>query len=159
MAISPQLEKYGHSVHRRLNLGFDVLTRPWVASGSRFGLVFVVPDYLKTVYLQFGNKLDEFHGENAFRLPMPARYIVDQQSVIRSANVSPDYTIRPDPVKPSARWKNSRKVNSPHQPINRVVAHHLLGNRDQQCGIQHGRISFPLQQSDNDQSRLISPSA
>ena len=35
------------------------------------------------------NKLDEYHGENAFRLPMPARYIVDQQSVIRSANAEP----------------------------------------------------------------------
>jgi hypothetical protein len=40
---------------------------------------------LKTVYLQFGNKLDEFHG-GAFRLSMPARYIVDQQSVSRGAN-------------------------------------------------------------------------
>ena len=49
------------------------------------------------MYVQFGNKLDEFHGENAFRLPMPARYIVDQQSVIHSANVSPDYTVRPEP--------------------------------------------------------------
>jgi len=41
--------------------------------------------------------LDEFHGESAYRLPMPARYIVDQQGVIRSANVSPDYTVRPEP--------------------------------------------------------------
>ncbi len=39
----------------------------------------------------------EVHSENAFRLPMPARYIVDQQSVIRSADVNPDYTVRPEP--------------------------------------------------------------
>jgi peroxiredoxin len=97
VAISPQLEKYGHSVHRRLNLGFDVLTDRGLQVATQFGLVFTLPDYLKTVYVQFGNKLDEFHGENAFRLPMPARYIVDQQSVIRCANVSPDYTIRPEP--------------------------------------------------------------
>jgi len=64
---------------------------------AQFGLVFVLPDYLKTVYLQFGNKLDEFHGENAFRLPMPARYVIDSQSVIRSANVNADYTVRPEP--------------------------------------------------------------
>jgi peroxiredoxin len=97
VAISPQLEKYGHSVHRRLNLGFDILTDRGLQVGAQFGLVFVLPDYLKTVYLQFGNKLDEFHGENAFRLPMPARYVVDRQSVIRRANVSPDYTRRPEP--------------------------------------------------------------
>ncbi len=97
MAISPEVEKNGRSIHRRLNLGFDVLTDRGLQVASQFGLVFTLPDYLKTVYLQFGNKLDEFHGENAFRLPMPARYVVDQQGVIRSANVSPDYTIRPDP--------------------------------------------------------------
>src|SRR5271170_6697184 len=97
VAISPQLERYGHSVHRRLNLGFDVLTDRGLQAAAQFGLVFVLPDYLKALYLQFGNKLDEFHGESAFRLPMPARYVVDQQGVIRSANVSPDYTVRPDP--------------------------------------------------------------
>jgi len=64
---------------------------------AQFGLVFEFPDYLKTVYSQFDNKLDEFHGESAYRLPMPARYIVDQQGVIRSTNVSPDYTVRPEP--------------------------------------------------------------
>jgi peroxiredoxin len=97
MAISPELERYGRSVHRRLNLGFDVLSDHELQVGTQFGLVFVLPDYLKTVYAQFGSKLDEFNGENAYRLPMPARYVVDQQGLIRSANVSPDYTIRPDP--------------------------------------------------------------
>jgi peroxiredoxin len=97
VAISPELEKYGRSVHRRLKLEFDVLADHGLQVGTQFGLVFVFPDYLKTVYEQFGSKLDEFNGENAYRLPMPARYVIDRQGVIRSANVSPDYTIRPDP--------------------------------------------------------------
>ena len=97
MAISPQLERYGRSIHRRLNLGFDILTDHRLQVAAQFGLVFEFPDYLKTVYSQFGNKLDQFHGESAYRLPMPARYIVDRQGVIRSANVSPDYTVRPEP--------------------------------------------------------------
>jgi peroxiredoxin len=97
VAISPQLERYGRSIHRRLNLDFDILTDHGLQVAAQFGLAFEFPDYLETVYSQFGNKLDEFHGENAYRLPMPARYIVDQQGVIRSANVSPDYTVRPEP--------------------------------------------------------------
>jgi peroxiredoxin len=96
VAISPQLERYGRSIHRRLDLGIDILTDHRLRVAAQFGLVFEFPDYLKTVYSQFGNKLDEFHDENAYRLPMPARYIVDQQGVIRSANVSPDYTVRPE---------------------------------------------------------------
>ncbi|MGB2632532.1 MAG: redoxin domain-containing protein [Candidatus Acidiferrum sp.] len=97
IAISPQLEKYGRIVHRRLNLSFDILADHGLQVASQFGLVFTLPDYLKTLYVSFGSKLDEFNGEDAFRLPMPARYVLDQQSVIRAADVNPDYTIRPDP--------------------------------------------------------------
>jgi len=97
VAISPQLERYGRSLHRRLNMGFDILTDYGLQVAAQFGLAFEFPDYLKAVYLQATIKLDELHGESAYRLPMPARYIVDQQGVIRSANVSPDYTIRPEP--------------------------------------------------------------
>ncbi len=97
IAITPELEKYGRSVHRRLNLDFDVLTDSRLKVAGQFGLVFTLPDYLKTLYAQFGSKLDEFNAEDAFRLPMPARYVIDQQGVIRSADVNPDYTIRPDP--------------------------------------------------------------
>ncbi len=87
VAISPQLERYGRSIHRRLNLAFDVLTDRGLQVAGKLASYSRFPIYLKTVYVQFGNKLDEFHGENAFRLPMPARYVIDQQSVIRSANV------------------------------------------------------------------------
>jgi peroxiredoxin len=93
----PQLEKYGRSVRHRLNLSFDILTDRGLQVAAQFGLGFVLPDYLKQVYLRFGNKLDEFHGEDAFRLPMPARYVIDSQSVIRSPNVNADYTVRPEP--------------------------------------------------------------
>jgi|SRR5580698_1741664 peroxiredoxin len=97
VAICPELEKYGRSVHRRLTLSFDVLSDRGLQIASQFGLAFELPDYLKTVYAQFGSKLDEFNGENAYRLPMPARYVIDTRSVIRSADVSPDYTVRPEP--------------------------------------------------------------
>jgi peroxiredoxin len=109
VAISPQLERYGHSIHRRLNLGFDVLTDCGLQVAAEFGLVFVLPDYLNRVYLQFGIQLDEFHGEKAFRLPMPARYIIDQQRVIRNANVSADYTIRPEPSETISRLEELTK--------------------------------------------------
>jgi hypothetical protein len=31
-------------------------------------------------------------------LPMPARYIIDKDSIIRAADVNADYTIRTDPA-------------------------------------------------------------
>jgi hypothetical protein len=41
--------------------------------------------------------LDRLHDESQYRLPMPARYAVDKQGIIRAADVNADYTIRPEP--------------------------------------------------------------
>jgi peroxiredoxin len=57
VAISPQLERYGRSIHRRLNLGFDILTDHGLQVAAQFGLVFEFPDYLKTVYSQFAQQV------------------------------------------------------------------------------------------------------
>jgi alkyl hydroperoxide reductase subunit AhpC len=43
------------------------------------------------------NKLDVFHDEFEYRLPMSARYIIDSSRIIRAADVNADYTIRPEP--------------------------------------------------------------
>jgi len=40
---------------------------------------------LKQLYAAFGNTLGKFHNGPDFRLPMPARYVVDQDGRIRAA--------------------------------------------------------------------------
>ncbi len=97
LAISPQLEKYGRTVHRKLNLAFDIVTDLHLKIAEQFGFVFVLPDYLRDLYASFGSRLDAFHDESEYRLPMPARYIIDSSGVIRAADVNADYTIRPEP--------------------------------------------------------------
>jgi peroxiredoxin len=97
VAISPELPSYGRSVRRRAHLEFDLLTDFHLGVAEQFGLVFTLPDYLVEVYETFGTELDKFHGENLFRLPMPARYVIDKQGIIRTADVSADYTVRPEP--------------------------------------------------------------
>ena len=97
VALSPELERYTRNVHRRLNLTFDILTDVHLKTAEQFRLVFVLPDYLRELYKSFGNTLDRFHDESEFRLPMPARYVIDKEGIIRATDVNADYTIRPDP--------------------------------------------------------------
>ena len=52
---------------------------------------------LAHLYKSFGNALDRFHDEPEYRLPIPARYVLDKQGIIRAADVNADYTIRPEP--------------------------------------------------------------
>ena len=54
-------------------------------------------DDLKTAYKQYGQKVDEHNGDDSWTLPMPARLIIDQNGIIRYAQINPDYTERPEP--------------------------------------------------------------
>jgi peroxiredoxin len=95
--LTPELERYTRSLHKKLNLTFDILTDLHLKTAEQFGLVFTLPDYLRELYKSFGSTLDRFHDESEYRLPLPARYVIDKQGMIRAADVNGDYTIRPEP--------------------------------------------------------------
>ena len=97
VVITPELERYTRALHKKLNLNFDILTDLHLKIAEQFRLVFTLPDYLRELYKSFGSTLDRFHDESEYRLPMPARYVVDKQGMIRAADVNADYTIRPEP--------------------------------------------------------------
>ncbi len=97
IVITPELERYTRALHKKLNLNFDILTDLHLKIAEEFRLVFTLPDYLRELYKSFGSTLDRFHDESEYRLPMPARYVVDKQGIIRAADVNADYTIRPEP--------------------------------------------------------------
>ena len=98
LVLTPELERYTRALHKKLNLSYDILSDLHLKTAERFGLVFTLPDYLRELYKSFGSTLDRFHDETEYRLPMPARYVIDQQGVIRAAAVDADYTIRPEPA-------------------------------------------------------------
>ncbi|HEY6403014.1 MAG TPA: redoxin domain-containing protein [Blastocatellia bacterium] len=97
VALTPELERYTRSLHKKLNLTFDILTDLHLKTAEQFRLVFALQDYLRDLYKSFGTALDRFHDETEYRLPMPARYVIDKGGIIRAADVNADYTIRPEP--------------------------------------------------------------
>jgi len=97
VVLTPEIERYTRAMHKKLNLTFDVLTDLHLKVAEQFGLVFTLPDYLRELYKSFGSTLDRFNDEAEYRLPMPARYVIDQEGIIRAADVKADYTIRPEP--------------------------------------------------------------
>jgi peroxiredoxin len=97
VALTPELERYTRALHKKLNLNFDILTDLHLKTAEQFRLVFVLQDYLRDLYQSFGITLDRFEDDPEYRLPMPARYLIDKDGIIRAADVNADYTIRPDP--------------------------------------------------------------
>ena len=98
IAISPQLAKYSRTLIKAKKLTFEILGDPGNAVAQKFGLIHSIPEDLKKVYLQFGIDLPKTNGNNLWTLPMPARFIIDREAVIRYAKTDADYTIRPDPA-------------------------------------------------------------
>jgi peroxiredoxin len=99
VAITPQLAVASNSLIEQQHLSFDLLSDPGNAYAAKLGLRFTLPDDLKEVYLSFGNDLAIRNGEGSWTLPMPGRFVIDAQGVVRAADVDPDYQNRPEPEK------------------------------------------------------------
>jgi peroxiredoxin len=97
LMISPQIEEHNRSLIQDKNLSFELVSDPGNRVAKKFGLVYQVPEDLKQLYLKFGINLESSNNDDSWTLPIPARYIVDRDAVIRYAEADPDYTVRPDP--------------------------------------------------------------
>lgn len=82
---------------KRLKLDFRILSDVGNVVASKMKILFSLPEDLRQIYLKFGIDLLKANGDESWALPLPARYIVDRDSVIRYAELDPDYTVRPEP--------------------------------------------------------------
>ena len=83
---------------RTNGLDFPILSDPGNETAAAFGLRFALPGYLVDLYKSLKNDLPAFNGDTSWTLPMPGRFVVGQDGVIRYAEVNPDYTHRPEPA-------------------------------------------------------------
>jgi peroxiredoxin len=79
-------------------LPFEVLHDFGNRVAEAYGLVFTLPDDLRALYTKFGIDLARGNGDGTWRLPIPARFVIDRQGVIRAVDADPDYTRRPEPA-------------------------------------------------------------
>ena len=97
VAISPQNAVNSRKSLRANGLDFPILSDPGNATAAAFGLRFALPDYLIELYKGLKNDLPAFNGDTSWTLPMPGRFVIGQDGIIRYAEVNPDYTRRPEP--------------------------------------------------------------
>ena len=63
-----------------------------------YGIAFTLPDDLREIYTKFGIDLAKGNGDGSWRLPVPARFVIDRGGIIRAVDADPDYTRRPEPA-------------------------------------------------------------
>ena len=95
--ISPELPERTADMAAKQKLTFPILWDEQSRVAEAFGLAFTLPEDLKAVYLGFGNDLALRNGDPSWRLPVPARFVIDAGGIVRSVQADPDYTHRPEP--------------------------------------------------------------
>ena len=80
-------------------LSFELLRDLGNHVAEAYGLVFTLPEDLRAIYLKIGIDLAQGNGDGTWRLPIPARFVIDRQGIIRAVDADPDYTRRPEPAR------------------------------------------------------------
>lgn len=78
-------------------LTFPIVWDEKSATAEAFGLAFTLPEDLKAVYMGFGNDLAVRNGDPSWRLPVPTRFVIDGNGIVRLVQADPDYRYRPEP--------------------------------------------------------------
>jgi peroxiredoxin len=97
VALSPQLPAHGLAIAEKHKLGFDILSDPRNDYAAELGLRFALPPQLRSIYSGFGIDLPACNGDESWTLPMPGRFVIDSTGIVRTVDVDPDYTVRPEP--------------------------------------------------------------
>jgi peroxiredoxin len=97
VAISPQTPRQNDFMVSQHDLPFPVLSDPECNVAEQFGLVYTVPDALQDYYLSIMVNLPFINGEDSWRLPIPATYVIDRQRRVLFAEAHADFRVRPEP--------------------------------------------------------------
>lgn len=99
VAITPQRVERTEALSVEKKFRFDLLTdhANRIAEAYRVGYEF--PDYLRELYRDILKHDIAVHNDDvAWKLPIPARFVIDTGGIIREAKVDADYRHRPEPA-------------------------------------------------------------
>ena len=97
VAISPQTIEENARTRRTTQVTLPILSDKGGEIALQFGVRWRIPELLQTLHLESGIDLPSLHGEDSWTLPIPSRFVVDQDGVIVYSEVDPDQTHRSNP--------------------------------------------------------------
>ncbi|MDL2407074.1 peroxiredoxin-like family protein [Rhizobium calliandrae] len=97
VVVSPETRDLPRQLKRQLNLDLTMLADVDHGVAISYGVLFRVPDKTKAHYSGQGYDFGHRHGSTEWMLPIPATFVIDQDGIVRSAFVDPDFTVRQEP--------------------------------------------------------------
>ncbi|MDR3472228.1 MAG: peroxiredoxin-like family protein, partial [Devosia sp.] len=93
-AVSPQVPERLVEIKTLHSLGYTVASDLGNELGRRFGILYTFDEASQNAAAGKGSWIGEVTGTGTWELPMPAVVVIDQQRVVRFADVSPDWLVR-----------------------------------------------------------------
>lgn len=106
IAISPQTQRHNDFTLQQHELPFPILSDPDANVAEQFGIAYSVPEshreYYKRIlvnipFVNSGN-MYKTAKESAWRLPLPATFVINQDSTIAFSEAHADFRVRPEPA-------------------------------------------------------------
>lgn len=99
MAVSPQPLFETEQTGTERQLSYVLYSDPGNAASHAFGLDWQVHEGTeRALYHGFGSHVDQANGDDEWRLPAPAAFVIDTQGVVRWGWADSNWTRRPEPA-------------------------------------------------------------
>ncbi|MGA8108914.1 MAG: redoxin domain-containing protein [Acidobacteriaceae bacterium] len=97
IGVSPQTQRQSDFTASQHGIPFPLLADPGCAVAERYGLVWTLPEYVQRYYRSILLNVPFINGDESWKLPVPATYVIDQDGKILFAEVHADFRVRPEP--------------------------------------------------------------
>ena len=98
VAISPQSPDKSQATLLKNFLQYEVLSDLGNVVARQFGLVYQVPEWVRSLYLSFGTNLPAFNGDSSWELPIPGTFVIGRGRRILLAYADSDPRNRLEPA-------------------------------------------------------------
>lgn len=97
VGISPQTQRQSDFTAGQHTIPFPLLTDAGCKVAEQFGLVWTLPDYLRRYYLSILVNIPFINGDESWKLPLPATYVLGPGGAVLYAEAHADFRVRPEP--------------------------------------------------------------
>jgi peroxiredoxin len=97
VAISPQTAQQNDFMAAQHGLPFPILSDPGCMLAESFGLAYTVPESLRDDFRTIMVNLPFLNGDESWRLPLPATYVISPAGRVVLAEAHADFRVRPEP--------------------------------------------------------------
>jgi peroxiredoxin len=111
VAISAETQKYTREIKRESKARFPFLSDVDNGYALALNLAIWVPDDMSALIAAAGWDVPSYQGGEAWILPVPSVFVVDQEGIVRFRHVDPDYRRRLEPsvlIEAAAAFRMSR---------------------------------------------------